>query len=294
MGSRLFTPETEVGGGLPPLPNAPPQPAFMQNRVPMGQGEVERGGDDLPGANEEDLDRKKKNAQPKSLGGLIYASNGALISAKKSGTDRHLAMLSDNEYVVNNKDSLKHRGLLDAINSGNYSRGGIVNYMANGGVVGAKYYQKAGLVDHSGNVPSGGSGVSNNSQMSADALSSVVDKFGEHVNNMTPAISQFGEHVGQVSPALMSFGGMVGTFGGHVEAMSAGGTVVHTHSVENNHRFIGGESINNVLNTMGDGIKIAADNRMQETFKNVDTYNENSLLRGTDSQSIMGKNNNIA
>ena len=294
MGSRLFTTEPEVGGGLPPLPNTPPQPAFMQNRVLMGQGEVERGGDDLPRANEEDLDRKKKKVQNKSLGGLIYANNGALISAKKSGADRHLAMLSDNEYVVNNKDSLKHRGLLNAINSGNYSRDGIVNYMANGGVVGAKYYQKAGLVDHSGNVPSGGSGVSNNSQMSADALSSVVDKFGEHVNNMTPAISQFGEHVGQVSPALMSFGGMVGTFGGYVETMSAGGTVVHTHSVENNHRFIGGESINNVLNTMGDGIKIATDNRMQNTLRNIDTHGEGSLFGGTDSQSIMGKNNNIA
>jgi len=295
MGRQIFTPVAEMNDGLPPLPNTPPQPAFMQNRVPMGQGEVGRGGDDLPRANEEDLDRKKKNAKPKSLGGLIYASNGALISAKKSGADRHLAMLSDNEYVVNNKDSLRHRGLLDAINSGNYSRGGIVNYMANGGVVGAKYYQKAGLVDHSGNVPSGGSsGVSSNSQMSADALSSVVDKFGQHVNNIAPAISQFGEHVGQVSPALMSFGGMVGAFGGHVEAMSAGGTVSHTHSVENNHRFIGGESINNVLNTMGDGLKIAADNRLKDTLRNIDTYNENSLLRGTDAQSIMGKNNNIA
>jgi hypothetical protein len=298
MSSRLFTPETEVVGGLPPLPNAPPQPAFMQNRVPMGQGEVERGGDDLPRANEEDLDRKKKNVQRKSLGGLIYASNGALISAKKSGTDRHLAMLSDNEYVVNNKDSSRHRGLLDAINSGNYnSRGSIVNYMANGGVVGAKYYNKAGLVDHSGNVPSGGSGVSYNSQMSqmsADVFSSVVEKFGQHVSKIEPAMSKFGENVSQITPALTSFGGDVGAFGGYIDEFKQGGTVVHTHNLDHNHRFMGGESINNVLNTMGDGIKIAADNSMQQTIKNMDTYNENSLLRGTDSQSIMGKNNNIA
>jgi hypothetical protein len=78
-----------------------------------------------------------------SSGGLIYANNGALMKA--SGTDNVPAMLTEGEFVINKKDSKKHMPLLNAINSGYFNRGGIVNYLANGGIAGPQYLAAGGL-----------------------------------------------------------------------------------------------------------------------------------------------------
>jgi len=68
-------------------------------------------------------------------GGIVYASNGALISALKKGTDTVPAMLTPGEFVINRQAAQQHMPVLQAINSGAYSQGGVVKYLAAGGPV---------------------------------------------------------------------------------------------------------------------------------------------------------------
>jgi len=89
---------------------------------------------------------KLKTAQTKSRGGLIYANNGAFIDAKPKGKDTNIAMLADGEFVVNDEAAKKNLPVLQAINDGHFNRGGIVSYLANGGIVGPKYYATGGNV----------------------------------------------------------------------------------------------------------------------------------------------------
>jgi hypothetical protein len=79
-----------------------------------------------------------------ATGGIVYANNGALINAQPMGTDTVPAMLTPGEFVVNREQAQKHAPILHAINSGAYSRGGIVNYLANGGIVNPNYLSYGG------------------------------------------------------------------------------------------------------------------------------------------------------
>jgi TP901 family phage tail tape measure protein len=82
-----------------------------------------------------------------ATGGIVYANNGALINAQPMGTDTVPAMLTPGEFVVKKEQAQKHAPILHAINSGAYSRGGIVNYLANGGVVNPNYLSYGGYPD---------------------------------------------------------------------------------------------------------------------------------------------------
>ena len=70
----------------------------------------------------------------RQYGGPIYASNGTLVNYQPRGTDTVPAMLTPGEFVVNRQAAQKNLPLLQAINSNNYSRGGVV-YMAAAGLV---------------------------------------------------------------------------------------------------------------------------------------------------------------
>jgi hypothetical protein len=76
-------------------------------------------------------------SQPGSFatGGLVYAQNGALINFQPKGTDTVPAMLTPGEFVINRDSTQKYKPVLEAINSGNYARGGIVNYLNKGGYI---------------------------------------------------------------------------------------------------------------------------------------------------------------
>jgi TP901 family phage tail tape measure protein len=80
------------------------------------------------------LDPNKQEAQLRSSGGIIYASEGQLIDFQPKGTDTVPAMLTPGEFVVNRKATQKNLPLLKSINNGanGYSRGGVV-YLARGG-----------------------------------------------------------------------------------------------------------------------------------------------------------------
>jgi len=76
----------------------------------------------------------------------VYAKNGTLVNYQPRGTDTVPAMLTPGEFVINRKATQKHLPVLKAINDGYYTRGGIVNYLSNGGIIAPKYYETAGGV----------------------------------------------------------------------------------------------------------------------------------------------------
>jgi hypothetical protein len=73
-----------------------------------------------------------------SRGGMVYASKGMMIPYQPRGTDTVPAMLTPGEFVVNRSATKANLPLLQAINGGakGFSRGGQVNYMADGGLLG--------------------------------------------------------------------------------------------------------------------------------------------------------------
>jgi TP901 family phage tail tape measure protein len=103
-------------------------------------------------ANLKEEDQKKKDqnnqgagnqfsgTQNFATGGMVYASKGTLVNYQPRGTDTVPAMLTPGEFVINRKATQKHLPVLKAINDGYYTRGGIVNYLSNGGVIVPNYY----------------------------------------------------------------------------------------------------------------------------------------------------------
>lgn len=86
----------------------------------------------------EEYDRRVESINPsrRSMGGLIYASDGQYINFKPKGTDTVPAMLTPGEFVVNRQATQKNMGLLQSINGGRvntYSGGGKVSYLRGGG-----------------------------------------------------------------------------------------------------------------------------------------------------------------
>lgn len=86
---------------------------------------------------------EQQKTQALSSGGVVYASTGKLINFQPRGTDTVPAMLTPGEFVVNRGATQKHLPVLEAINSGNYSRGDIVQHLSRGGVA-SGYYQVGG------------------------------------------------------------------------------------------------------------------------------------------------------
>lgn len=146
-------------------------------------------------------------------GGLVYANNGALVPSLAQGTDTVPAMLTPGEFVVNRESSQQHMPLLNAINSGHFNRGGIVNYLANGGIVAPKYYAEAGLVSGGSG---GGSGVSNDisSSISAavgqamnqlsTALESGMETYSQMMQSSTETLNNFGQTFSSASQTIAS------------------------------------------------------------------------------------------
>jgi hypothetical protein len=80
-----------------------------------------------------------------SSGGIVYASNGALIGALSRGTDTVPAMLTPGEFVVNRQAAQRHMPILQAINKGYNNQAEIVQHLATGGIVAPKYLSGGGV-----------------------------------------------------------------------------------------------------------------------------------------------------
>jgi TP901 family phage tail tape measure protein len=159
-------------------------------------------------------DKEKHKNNYRSSGGLIYANNGAFIGAA-SGTDTVPAMLTPGEFVINREASQKHMPLLDAINSGHFNRGGIVNYLANGGIVAPKYYAGGGEAAlRTGGVHNSGANMSG----SADALNAGFSQFNEAVASMQESINKYNEISQTMNQSMNQFSESTQTFRSSTES----------------------------------------------------------------------------
>ena len=122
-------------------------------------------------------------------GGIVYASNGALIQAQSQGSDTVPAMLTPGEFVMNRIATNQNRPLLESMNSGQFNSGGLVRYMASGGYVQPQRLQEGGGPNSGQQVQSAGSGGVNNVSMERPSW---VD---EVVSKLVEASSQVGSNI---------------------------------------------------------------------------------------------------
>jgi len=123
--------------------------------------------------------QKVENAGGFAKGGLIYASGGQLINFQPKGTDTVPAMLTPGEFVINRNSTQKYRPVLEAINNGSYSRGGIVNYLQHGGYL--PLYRQNG-----GSTPSSASFdfTSFMNGLTIAVATSITEAFDKALNNL--------------------------------------------------------------------------------------------------------------
>ena len=147
--------------------------------------------------------------QYKADGGIVYASNGTFVAARSVGTDTVPAMLTPGEFVVNRQASQQHMPILQAINSGAYNQGGVVKYLAEGGIIAPQYYAGGALAGLAGGVMSAFNGMDMSAVMSlANSLAQLKDTFGSlenvkdlgetlkgSVETMRSVVGSFGEHI---------------------------------------------------------------------------------------------------
>jgi len=92
-------------------------------------------------------------------------------------------MLTPGEFVVNRRASQSNLPILQAINSGHFDRGGLVNYLANGGIVAPRYYANAGMVSGGGGVSNGGGALDS----IMGQISALKDAFG-FIKDIVPSL----------------------------------------------------------------------------------------------------------
>jgi hypothetical protein len=153
----------------------------------------------------------------KNKGGIVYASNGAFINAQPRGTDTVPAMLTPGEFVINRQAAQQHMPMLQAINSGAYSQGGVVKYLAEGGMVSPSYYKEGGLASGIGNIMAAFGGMDMSAiQALASSLADLKDTFGSlenikslgdslqvAVNTMGTNINSFGEQISSIPSQVL-------------------------------------------------------------------------------------------
>lgn len=132
-------------------------------------------------------------AQRFNNGGMVYASNGALIPYRPQGTDTVPAMLTPGEFVVNRNATSKYLPVLRAINSGYNTHNQMVNHLAKGGVAGMpRYMQQGGITTGGGN-----NGVSVGSriegleelQAATQSINQAISDGTANMNNLATTVS---------------------------------------------------------------------------------------------------------
>ena len=130
-------------------------------------------------------------------GGIVYAANGALMSAMSKGSDTVPAMLTPGEFVMNRQSTQEHLPLLKAINSGNYEQGGLIKYMAQGGVVTPQYKQAGGSI--TGMAASAGAALDTGALAElAKELPKLKEAFGsfEKLSDFTQSFEKLTQNMG--------------------------------------------------------------------------------------------------
>ena len=214
-----------------------------------------------------------------AAGGVVYASAGQSINFQSRGTDTVPAMLTPGEFVVNRQASSKNLPILQAINSGHYDRGGIVNYLNNGGSAGMKYFAAGSMVPNS---PNSIGGVSNNvdtQQMQKDmeSFKRTVDTLGEFIKGFAESTTNFTTSTEDMSSSISSF---VQGAKEIPQELNITGSMTNKTQVD----FKGAE----VFSTLEPSFSKLAETNLINAMTNLNMGLEGSLFQG-DAKSIIGK-----
>ena len=223
----------------------------------------------------------QQNVQQQGLaaGGVVYASAGQSINFQSRGTDTVPAMLTPGEFVVNRQSSSKNLPILQAINSGHYDRGGIVNYLNNGGSAGMKYFAAGSMVPNS---PNSIGGVSNNvdtQQMQKDmeSFKRTVDTLGEFIKGFAESTTTFTTSTEDMSSSISNF---VQGAKEIPQELNITGSMTNKTQVD----FKGAE----VFTTLEPSFAKLAETNLINAMTNLNMGLEGSLFQG-DAKSIIGK-----
>jgi hypothetical protein len=211
--------------------------------------------------------------QLKSRGGIIYASNGALINAQQ-GTDSVPAMLTPGEFVVNKQAAQRHMPVLNAINSGHYAHGGVVQYLASGGVVQPKYLADAGIVNNIANSSSQ-SGVLTNTSTAMNKAATMekpswVDEF----------FNRLGQGGSTLVQAAATIANGAGNFVSGAKTLSEV-SLPSTIALNGNFNFTP-EAIGNIIGrSVGESVSVSNANSAQQVAAS-ESSTSRRLAHGTD------------
>ena len=133
--------------------------------------------------------------QYKADGGIVYASNGTFVAARSIGTDTVPAMLTPGEFVVNRQATQQHMPILQAINSGAYNQGGVVKYLAEGGIIAPTVMAPKYLSSGGGVTPQYLAAGGSVGSLDAKDFDRVVESLGEKVDKMQGVVNQMGTHI---------------------------------------------------------------------------------------------------
>jgi predicted CopG family antitoxin len=204
-------------------------------------------------------------------GGIVYASNGALIGAQQ-GTDTIPAMLTPGEFVINRQSAQRHMPVLNAINSGHYAHGGVVQYLSGGGAVQPAYLANAGMVNNIANSSSQ-SGVLN----SASAAKPVVMEKPAWVDEFISKFNQGASTLIQSATEISSGANNIVSGAQKLSEVSLPDSI----ALNGNFGFTQ-EAISNIIGrSVGQSVSVSNTNSAQQVAAS-ESSTSKRLARGTD------------
>ena len=224
------------------------------------------------GSTAQEILNKLWQARGYQKGGMVYASNGALISALKKGTDTVPAMLTPGEFVVNRQATQQHMPVLQAINSGAYNQGGVVKYLAEGGMVSPSYYKQGGVANGDGGMMAAFAGMDMSAiKELASSLADLKDTFGSLEN-----IKDLGNNL---QSAVSNMGATVNSFGEHISNIP--GQVLHNVTANVTQHVTGlGEAGRDILGQATSNANVISQNNVARVVHNLHTNSEGAITGG--------------
>ena len=244
------------------------------------------------------MPKPKPGVQKLNKGGIVYASNGALMSHQSKGTDTQHIMATPGEFMVKEPEAKKNMPLLQAINSGSFSRGGMTQYLANGGIVAPRYYQNGSA----GPVPSAsqsyGGGVLSSGGMDLGSITDAIGQLQEAFGSINEMIPSLGEAANSFRGAFQTGGETIGGATRHLqESADSIGKMTPEVKITGNMSIAplqvnGGK----VFEQLGPGILAQSTKQMGDAFSRINrgVGNLGEGVFGSDSSQIMGNGSNPA
>lgn len=226
-----------------------------------------------------------------SSGGLVYASNGALIAAQQVGTDSVPAMLTPGEFVVNREASQRYMPVLHAINKGYHNQGGIVQYLAGGGIVSPQYYAGGGLSSMLGTAGkvAGATGAAA-SVLGADIDMGVITELSKSISSLKETFGSL-ENVKELGDSLKqatsSMGQHIALFGENISNIPQ--QVMHDITATVTQHVLGINGAEEKYAKQFDGkMSQVAYQHAANIVSNLNKSSEGALTNGNNTGSIIG------